>query len=137
MVSRKGLIYNSLKRELIVRALASALIIAFVYAAFSCDSDDHHDHHHGDFIEDVHVTISGDGGTEFDGFFEDDKDVQTVSGQIPFDATFLEQIGFFHAVVDKTESGAAELCLEVRSSGTVRQVCTREPFGQVSVTISF
>lgn len=118
-----------------MRALALTLIASFVSAGYSCH---HYDHHHDDdFVDDVRVTVSGDPGTSFDAFFEDDRDAQSVSGQVPFDAFFEDQFGFFHAAADKTESGNAELCLELRASGRVRHVCTTEPFGRLSITISF
>jgi len=117
-----------------MRALTVALIAGFVSAGHSC----HYDHHHHDeFVDDAHVEIHGDAGTKFDAFFEDDEQVQTVTGQVPFDADFEDQVGFFQAIVDKTESGTAEICLDLRVSGDTRSICTTEPFGRVSLSFSF
>jgi len=120
-------------RPLIVY-LASVLLAAQI-AVISCD-DDHHYHHSGDRL-DVAVTISGDGGTRFDAFFEDDRRSQSLSGAVPFSAAFPEQEGHFQAIVDKISSGPEQICVRIETYQDSKQSCTSAAYGTVSVTLYF
>lgn len=114
--------------------LASSLV--FCVGSYSCYHDDDHDHHH---VEegDVTVEITGEPGLEFDAFFEDDEDAETVSGVVPFFANFEDRVGFFHAIVEKRSGGQEQICLEISFSGDSERSCTTDPFGSVSIAVSF
>lgn len=118
--------------RLIPMTLAGVFIIAHT-VFYSCH--DHEDHHHHQ--EDVSVSITGDSGTSFDAFFEDDDRSHVVSGTVPFDADFYDQEGFFSAQVDKDSAGAERLCVEIVSSASSKKSCTSAPFGRVIVTVVF
>ena len=115
------------------------LVVALLFClgGYSCHyhDDDHHDHHAD--VEDVTVEITGAAGLEFDAFFEDDDDVENVRGVVPFVADFDDQVGFFHAIADKRSGGQEEICLEVAFSGDSERSCTTNPFGRVSIAVSF
>ncbi|HET6372258.1 MAG TPA: hypothetical protein VFG76_03060 [Candidatus Polarisedimenticolia bacterium] len=112
--------------------LAALVLLAHLFV-YSCDDDD------DDivFVEDVSVDVTGDAGTDFDARFEDDDDLQTLSGTVPFSVDFERRIGFFHATVDKESGGDEQICVRVAAGHESKQSCTSEPFGRVSVTIVF
>lgn len=117
--------------------LGSILLIAHGTLFFSCDDwDDDHDDHIS-FVDDVTVEITGDTGVDFEAFFEDDHDVETFGGSVPFSADLSDRVGFFTAVVDKDESGSRQLCVEVIATRQSKKSCTSESFGRVSVTVVF
>ncbi|HET9480967.1 MAG TPA: hypothetical protein VFP98_04355 [Candidatus Polarisedimenticolia bacterium] len=111
---------------------AASMAVMSALAFYSCDDDDH-----AVFVDDVTVELTGDSGTQFDAFFEDDHHTQSATGTVPFAADFENQVDFFYAEVDKLSSGGAELCVRVTSSHESRQRCTTDPFGRVSVLIRF
>jgi len=113
--------------------LAAALLLLHV-AVISCDDDDDYDHI---IVEDVDVDITGDAGTDFDAFFEDDLHSQNLSGDVPHSVAFADQHGFFEAIVDKTSGGSEEVCVRVSTPQLSEQSCTTAPFGRVSVTLVF
>ncbi len=113
--------------------LAAALLLLHV-AVISCDDDDDHDII---IVDDVSVDITGDAGTNFDAFFEDDVHSQSVTGDVPFAADFPDQQGFFQAIVDKTSGGSEQVCVKISTSDRSEESCTPAPFGRVSVTLVF
>ena len=114
-------------------ALAAVILTAHT-GIFSCD-DRHHDD--GDFTEDVTVEITGDGGVDFDAFFEDDDHSESISADVPFSADFDDQEDFFRAIVDKDSSGSEDICLRVSTPHRTKEECTDSSFGRVTVTIVF
>jgi len=114
----------------VARALAFVALFSHV-GSFSCHDD------HDDFIEDVTVEISGDAGTSFEAFLEDDRRTQTVRGVVPFSSDFPAREDFFRAFVDKDSSGSESICVEISTPHKSRRSCTDDPFGQVSVTLVF
>jgi len=113
--------------------LAAALLLLNV-AVISCDDDDDHDII---IVEDVSVEITGDAGTDFDAFFEDDVHSQSLSGDVPHSAAFADQQGFFQAIVDKSSGGSEQICVKVSTTQLSEQSCTTAPFGRASVTLVF
>jgi len=116
--------------------LTAALLLLHSVAVISCDDDDYDDH---DIIivEDVSVDITGDAGTDFDAFFEDDVHSQSLTGDVPFAADFPDQEGFFQAIVDKTSGGSEEVCVRIATPDRSEKSCTSAPSGRVSVTLVF
>ena len=114
-------------------ALAALFMVAHT-GVISCD-----DHHHddGDFIQDVTVEITGDSGTNFHAFFEDDDKAQSFTADVPFSADFADQENFFRAIVDKDSSGGEEICVRLTTPHRIKEECTDNPFGRVTVTIVF
>ena len=115
------------------KILAAAVLVAHL-GGWACHFDDDDD---SDFREDVRVEITGDGGTDFDAFFEDDDDTDTLSADVPFSADFDNREDFFTAIVHKDSSGSEEICVRVSTDHESRQKCTDLAFGRVSVTIVF
>lgn len=120
------------------RNLAAAVLVAHL-GGWSCYYDDDccHDHDHNHFEENVLVEITGDSGTDFDAFFEDDNHVDSFSNTVPFSAVFNNREEFFTAVVDKDSSGPEAICVRVSTDHSSHQECTGLPFGRVTVTIVF
>lgn len=116
-------------------ALATAtLLAAGQLVVYSCSS------HDGELIlplEDVAVEIQGASGTPFDAFFEDDENAQRLTGTVPFTADFLDQVGFFEAIVDKGSGGSERLCVKVVTPRQSKESCTVDPFGRVSAAVVF
>ena len=115
-------------------SVASLVLIANV-AVLSCEYDDSNDQ-----IEDVTVDVSGEAGVNFDARFEDDNHSQNASGVVPFTADFHDQEHFFSAEVDKNSGGSESVCLKVSTvhdSHFSKEECTSQPYGRVTVTLSF
>jgi hypothetical protein len=115
------------------RAL-SAILLSANLVFVSCDDDDDDDFI---FVDDVTVEVTGDPGVEFDGFVEDDNGARLLAGTVPLTEDHLDQVGFFHIELAKTENNADTLCVRVTSSNLSRQSCTTDPFGTVQVTLVF
>jgi len=115
-----------------LRVLGAAVLVAHL-GGWACHWDDDDD----DFEEDVSVEITGDSGTDFDAFFEDDNDSDRFSADVPFSADFNDRDDFFTAVVDKDSGGSEEICVRVSTDHESRKECTDLPFGRVSVTVVF
>jgi hypothetical protein len=120
-----------------LRPILYTLAAAFLTAHTGVMSCDDHRHRDGDFIEDVTVDITGDSGTDFDAFFEDDDRSESLSATVPFSADFDDQEGFFRARVDKNSAGAEELCVRITTPHRSKSECTDSSFGRVTLTIVF
>ena len=114
------------------------LAVVFCLGGYSCHYSDHENDHHVHFvIDDVTVEITGEVNLEFNAFFEDDDKAQSIEGVVPFTADFDDQVGFFHAIADKLSGGQEEICLEIVFSNKSERACTTDPFGRVSIAVSF
>ena len=116
-----------------LKTLAAAVLLAHI-GGWACYYDDDYDSDHD---EDVTVEITGDSGTDFNAFFEDDNDVDSFSADVPFTAEFNDRDDFFTAVVDKDSGGSEEICVRVSTNHDAHKECTTAPYGRVSVTLVF
>ena len=130
--SRPGIECRMLRAFL--KVLAGVVLMAHL-GGWACywydDDDDWHDE------EDVRVEITGNTGTDFDAFFEDDDDSDSFSADVPYTAVFNDREDFFTAIVDKDSGGSEEICVRVTTDHDSHQDCTDQPFGRVSVTVVF